>query len=499
MGLFGKSNISLFKEIVRGDLVDLTKIEALPANTEDGRLAKDILSGVKRVFYTLTGEATSAAVFNGRLKFLLKKTHDQVKEIKDNIEAINVAVGENTQAIGEISGHMEELKRFMEEVERYTEKTVGVIDEVNTGSKGVIEASTRGREITERLESSIGNILKIVEIINNIADQTNLLALNAAIEAARAGEHGRGFAVVADEIRKLAEETLKRSKEINETINTISSEIARLIEENKLISERVEGSHKSVEMLTTEMEELSQKIQKAKDMISSVGAAIEEQAASSEEISQTINAIANSFSIVVNSLDEVERGSKDLESILEITTDVLKKFRTGHPLEQLLDIAREGKRKIEETIEKALKDGIISSADIWDRNYVEIPNTNPKKYKTRFTDFFKKYIQPIQDEYLQKHPKFLYFVVVDNNGYCPAHHKQFDQPPTGNYEHDMKYSRGQRIYTDPVGLKAARNTEPLLLQVYYRDTGEVMLEANMPIYVEGRIWGNMRIGINVED
>jgi len=26
-----------------------------------------------------------------------------------------------------------------------------------------------------------------------------------------------------------------------------------------------------------------------------------------------------------------------------------------------------------------------------------------------------------------------------------------------------------------------------------------MLEANMPIYVEGRIWGNMRIGINVED
>ncbi len=498
MGLFGNSKVGLFKELVRNGLVDLTKVEAIPTQSEDGRIAKEILGDVRDIFYFLTEEATKAAVFNGRLKFALSKTHEQIKEIKENIESINIAIGESTHAIGEVSGHMEELKKFMDEVEEYTEKTLKVIEDVNAGSKGVLEASSRGREITETLEQSIGNILKIVEVINNIADQTNLLALNAAIEAARAGEHGRGFAVVADEVRKLAEETLKRSKEINETVNSISAEISRLIKENKAISEKIEASDKSIEALTREMEELSQRIQQARDMINSISAAVEEQAASSEEISQTIGAIANSFNIVVSSLDSVEKGSTDLEKILEITTKVIQRFRTGHALEELFDIARKCKEKIEQTIEEAIKKGVISSADIWDRNYVEIPNTSPKKYRTRFTDFFRQHIQPIMDEYVQKHPKLLYLVPVDDNGYAPTHHKQFDQPLTGDYERDVKYSRGQRIFTDPVGSRAARNRDPLLLQVYYRDTGEILLEADMPLYVEGKIWGNLRIGINVE-
>ncbi|MBQ3689749.1 MAG: hypothetical protein II937_07815 [Bacteroidales bacterium] len=42
-----------------------------------------------------------------------------------------------------------------------------------------------------------------------------MLAINAAVEAARAGEHGKGFAVVAAEIRKLAEQCITASKEIN--------------------------------------------------------------------------------------------------------------------------------------------------------------------------------------------------------------------------------------------------------------------------------------------
>src|SRR5690554_7342708 len=56
----------------------------------------------------------------------------------------------------------------------------------------------------EALETTPGEIRKILGTVQNFSAQTNMLALNAAIEAARAGEQGRGFAVVADEVRSLS-------------------------------------------------------------------------------------------------------------------------------------------------------------------------------------------------------------------------------------------------------------------------------------------------------
>ncbi|KAI3348992.1 methyl-accepting chemotaxis protein [Clostridium botulinum] len=80
-------------------------------------------------------------------------------------------------------------------------------------------------EINSKLHDSSKSIIKFVEYIHDISSQTNLLALNASIEAARAGEAGRGFAVVANEIRKLADETDKFAREIDDIVKDLLGNI----------------------------------------------------------------------------------------------------------------------------------------------------------------------------------------------------------------------------------------------------------------------------------
>jgi len=113
-------------------------------------------------------------------------------------------------------------------------------ERANTGFKQLAKTVTESSDIVSDLQSRSKNILKVVNVINEIADQTNLLALNAAIEAARAGEHGRGFAVVADEVRALAAKTQQSTKEINDILSSFEAEARGAVlamEEGKQLSD----------------------------------------------------------------------------------------------------------------------------------------------------------------------------------------------------------------------------------------------------------------------
>lgn len=83
---------------------------------------------------------------------------------------------------------------------------------------------------------------------------------------------------------------------------------------------------------------------------------------------------------------------------------------------------------------------------------------------------------------------------MDRKGYFPTHNKKYSQPLTGKYEVDLVHNRGKRIFADRTGQRAGSNTQPLLLQTYKRDTGEILHDLSVPIMVRGRHWGGFRIG-----
>ena len=60
-------------------------------------------------------------------------------------------------------------------------------------------------------------------------------------------------------------------------------------------------------------------------------------------------------------------------------------------------------------------------------------------------------------------------------------------------------SRNKRIFTDRVGRRCGANTKPILLQTYRRDTGRVMHDLSVPIFVKDEHWGGFRVGYLPEE
>jgi methyl-accepting chemotaxis protein len=147
--------------------------------------------------------------------------------------------------------------------------------------------------------------------------------------------------------------------------------------------------------------------------------------------------------------------------------------------------------------EDAVASRAIAIDDMFDTNYVEIPGSNPLQHRTKILDWADRALPPFQEAFLAKDPRMVFCVMIDRNGYLPVHNKVYSHPQRpGDVAFNTANSRNRRIFNDPAGLAAGRNTRSYLIQSYARDMGNgktiMMREIDVPVRVNGRHWGGFR-------
>lgn len=487
--------INIFEEIGRGE-GNLSY--QLPVMTHDeirnlSEAYNHFLEKIREIISTIRTMTVRSAMDSANVNRHIRESFGLAEQQSDLAARVHTASDETTRGIELVSNeahsiydstktNLELAKYSVHKLTEVEQQVLSMTTKINQFNQTVIDLDARSHSIKN-----------IVSLIQDISEKTNLLALNAAIEAARAGEHGRGFAVVADEVRKLAERVTQATLDISKDVESMLELATHTREETKSI-------HEDSEAVTGVITEASQSFNKMVcdfenivRQLDEIATVLQQVAQNTAEVNRNINVIQKLSGEVKSELHLSADVSKSLSQNSEKIQELVSQFKLGEgEFDRTLILAGEYRDKIQTVLNQFKLEGI----NVFDRNYQKIPNTDPVKYNVAYTEAADKKLQPIYDQALKDVAGGAFCLAVDVNGYGATHNSHISQPLTGNFAQDLMFSRNRRKFDDPTGIRSAKNTQPFLLQTYMRDTGEILSEISMPIYIDGQHWGAIRIGFN---
>ena len=349
--------------------------------------------------------------------------------------------------------------------------------------------------VVEQLTVSSQSIENIAKLISEISDQTNLLALNAAIEAARAGESGRGFAVVADQVRLLAERVKGATGEIFESIRSMIELADGTSRRTSDITVQVRDAQQVIGRATEGFSAMVRDLGVMSEHLSGMSHDMSTVAVANDTVQQHVVDIRELSGGLVGKMQESELSTRELFTATEDICETTARFRIGDEVyENILEQVAAQRDRVQAMLEAAAKRGL----NLFDTSYRPVAGSNPAKFRTSYDDAIEAELQLLLDEMVKQVDGGVFAIAIDENGYAPAHNSFHSHPATGNPEIDRVKSRNKLMFKDQVGQRAGNSKDPFLLQTYCRDTGEILNDLSMPLFVKGRHWGALRLGFHPE-
>lgn len=212
-------------------------------------------------------------------------------------EQLSVSAQTLSQGTTEQASSVQELasriSMISEEVKDTADGALSVRSQTHQAGEQVLLCNQKMQnlvEAMERIQTSSGQITKILKTIDDIAFQTNILALNAAVEAARAGSAGKGFAVVAEEVRNLAGKSAEAAKNTSDLIanSTDAVHIGTEIAQNTAdvlhdVVTSIQSVVQAIDHIAIVSNEQSESVEQVSEGINQIATVVQNNSATAEE------------------------------------------------------------------------------------------------------------------------------------------------------------------------------------------------------------------------
>jgi methyl-accepting chemotaxis protein len=296
-----------------------TRALELQASSEEVARSMDYL------FQSVEKTSSSAT----QMDATMRETSNRTEVLAGIGEEVLSFVAEMESTVSELLTSAQSTAELAEQVRENARGGGDAVQRTVEGINATHELTVSTARTMDELQRSVGEISRILNVIEEVANQTNLLSLNAAIIAAQAGEHGAGFTVVSDEIRQLAERTRGSTKEIATIIKAVETGSRAAAAK---MHQGVSGVGANVKLAEAAAESLGMIVGSATrsyEMATRISRALSEQSVASRRLHEVTSRMSDHISEINRATTEQARGSQLMAQESERVRDIAAQVKNA--------------------------------------------------------------------------------------------------------------------------------------------------------------------------
>lgn len=289
------------------------------------------------------------------------RMHASLREAVDKLKVAGIRIGSTTEqlvatssqyehgatsqatALNQTSATTEELARSARQVaenaasvSEIAQKTLAAARTGKDSAEDFNRAMNRVRQDNQAISESVVKLArrvqqigKVVSFINSVADRSDLLALNAELEGTKAGEVGRGFSLVAGEMRRLAENVIESTREIEELIEEIREATGAAVAATETGVHATESGTALATDVMRSLEQILENAEKTSASVRAISLATQQQQTGTDQLADAMTDILNVTQQSLAASKQVTVSNGSLAILSRELMAVVNRFQLG--------------------------------------------------------------------------------------------------------------------------------------------------------------------------